>query len=124
MALYLKKVRALLNTFETSTIEQVLRSKNANADALARLTSSYETDLSWTVLVEILGESSLIEPETTDIDEPDTPNWRDLIKEYLETGKLPEDQVPPKGSKDRVFTTYSGMGCCTKASTHSHCLDA
>lgn len=86
MALYLRKVRALLNAFETSSIEQVPPSKNGIADSLARLALSYETDLSRTVLVEIISESSLTEPDMMDIDKPDAPDLRTSIRKHLETG--------------------------------------
>lgn len=45
MERYLTKVNSLLAEFTKYEIRQVPRSENANANALAKLASAYETDL-------------------------------------------------------------------------------
>lgn len=71
MALYIQTVQALLYLFEAETVEQVLQSKNVNVNALAHLAFAYETNLPRIVVVEIMEESSLVEVELMDIDQPE-----------------------------------------------------
>lgn len=71
MEKYLCKVRELLAWFKIYTIERVPRSKNSNADALAKLASSYQTKLPKSVLVEILNPPSIFELEVRNVEVKD-----------------------------------------------------
>lgn len=44
-------------------------------------------------MVQILSDSSLIEPEVMDVDQSDVVDWRMPIVKYLETGELPGGRV-------------------------------
>lgn len=57
------KTGELLDWLLEYTIKRVPRAENANADALVKLASSYPTELSRSVPVEILEALSLQEPE-------------------------------------------------------------
>ncbi|KAL5553972.1 hypothetical protein UlMin_041373 [Ulmus minor] len=63
MATYLEKAKEAINQFDTVTIIQVPRAKNANADALAHLATSLEERLLKTVPIEVLERPSIDKPE-------------------------------------------------------------
>ena len=51
MAAYLEKAKELMEMFPTASIKVILRSKNINANALAKLTSTRDAKLLHTVTV-------------------------------------------------------------------------
>ena len=51
---YLEKAKGLMKTFLIASIEVILQSKNANADALAKLASTRDWELLDAVSVEFL----------------------------------------------------------------------
>ena len=59
MAAYLEKAKGLMETFLIASIEVILRSKNANIDALAKLASPRDTELLDVVSVEFLAEPNI-----------------------------------------------------------------
>ena len=59
MATYLKKTKEQLNSFSAASIEVILRSKNSNVDALAKLASTRDVDLLDAVFGEYLSEPSI-----------------------------------------------------------------
>ena len=59
MAAYLQKAKDLLSTFSSYTIQQVLRAQNAQADTLACLASTKDTELLEVIPVEFLNELSI-----------------------------------------------------------------
>lgn len=89
MERYLHKVRELLSRSLRHTIERVSRAENAKADALAKLTSSYPTELYRSIPIEILEAPSIQEPEAM-IVEAAIPTWMDYIKAFLRGEELPE----------------------------------
>ena len=56
---YLEKVKELIRSVSTFTIEVVPRSKNSHADALTKLASTKEKELLNVVSVEFLSEPSI-----------------------------------------------------------------
>ena len=56
MVTYLEKAKEFMGSISVISIEVMPRSKNANADALAKLTSTKETELLVSVSVEFLAE--------------------------------------------------------------------
>ncbi|XP_022144032.1 uncharacterized protein LOC111013824 [Momordica charantia] len=91
MKKYLSKVRSYLVQFETYEVNQVPRSENSNTDALAKLASAYETDLARSVLVVILDNPSILEPDLMEVETPE-PSWMDPIVEFIKRN-------PPQDSK-------------------------
>ncbi|XP_071733380.1 uncharacterized protein [Rutidosis leptorrhynchoides] len=90
--LYLSKVRELVESFRSFTIEHVRRSQNKKADALSKLASITFAHLAKEVLVEVLEKRSIEAQEVHDliIDEENT--WMKPLREYLELEILPEDK--------------------------------
>ncbi|XP_022150037.1 uncharacterized protein LOC111018309 [Momordica charantia] len=79
---YLIKVRSHLAQFKTYEVNQVPRSENSNADALAKLASAYEIDLARSVPVEILDNPSILESDVMEVDTL-APSWMDPIAEFI-----------------------------------------
>lgn len=67
MEKYLNKAWKLLAKFKDYVILKVPQSENSNTDALARLASTYETELPRSVPVEVLNEPSIDQSEMMDI---------------------------------------------------------
>ena len=59
MAAYLRKAKDLLSTFSSYTIQQVPRAQNAQANGLARLASTKDTELLKVTPIEFLNEPSI-----------------------------------------------------------------
>ena len=58
MVAYLEKVKELIRSISTFTIEVVPRSKNSHVDALAKLASTKDAELLNALFVEFLSEPS------------------------------------------------------------------
>ncbi|KAL5560630.1 hypothetical protein UlMin_036841 [Ulmus minor] len=107
------------------TIIQVLRAKNANADALARLATGLEEHLLKTVPIEIL--------ETPSIDKSEQvgsivihPCWMDPIISFLHDGTLPEDKFEARRFRYRSAHYFLEKGKLYKKGFSSPsllCLD-
>ena len=59
MVVYLEKVKGLMKTIPTASIEVIPRSKNANVNALAKLALTKDAELLDAVSVEFLAEPSI-----------------------------------------------------------------
>ncbi|XP_071700624.1 uncharacterized protein [Rutidosis leptorrhynchoides] len=90
--LYLSKVRELMESFRSFTIEHVRRSQNKKADALSKLASITFAHLAKEVLVEVLEKRSIEAQEVHDLVTEEENTWMKPIREYLELGILPEDK--------------------------------
>ncbi|KAJ4715162.1 Retrovirus-related Pol polyprotein from transposon opus [Melia azedarach] len=89
-------------TFKQVKLQQIPREKNFQADMLSRLASLSETSLPGTVLVEVLPRSSIEEPAEIVHCVSSPSCWMSPIKEYLEEGRLPEDQEAARKLKYRA----------------------
>ena len=88
MAVYLAKVMKELSEFQYDLVEQIPRERNANADALAGITTSKEAETLSIVPMEFLESPSMAE-STMEVEMIDTrPTWMTSIIEYLTTGKF------------------------------------
>ena len=110
MVLYLKKVRKLLKIFVLVQVRHIPRAENSRADALAKLATASQEDISKWTPVEHLVEPSI---DLTDAEvSPVTlePSWMDPIWDYLIGGLLPSD--PKEAAKLRMrlarFTVHKG----------------
>ena len=56
MVAYLEKAKELMRTISAASIEVIPRSKNANANALAKLASTKDVDILNAVFVEFLAD--------------------------------------------------------------------
>ena len=91
MILYLRKVRELLKKFVLVQFRHIPRAENSRADALAKLATASQEDLSRLTPVEHLAEPSidLYDEEVAPI--MYEPSWMDPIWDYLIDGLLPDD---------------------------------
>ena len=110
MILYLKKVRDLLKKFMLVQVRHIPRAKNSRADALAKLATASQEDLSRSTLVEYLTEPSidLYDVEVAQI--RSEPSWMDPIWDYITYGRLPDDPKEAAKIKTRParFTNHKG----------------
>ena len=110
MILYLKKVRELLRKFVLVQVRHIPKAENSQADALAKLATASQEDLSRLTPVEHLAEPSidLYDEEVSPV--MSEPSWMDPICDYLIDGLLPND--PKEASKLRTrsvrFTIHEG----------------
>ena len=110
MILYLQKVRDLLKKFMLVQVRHVPRAENSRADALAKLATSLQEDLSRSTPVEYLVEPStyLCDVEVAQVGSE--PSWMDPIWDYIIDGCLPDD--PKEAAKIRTrsarFTNHKG----------------
>ena len=110
MILYLKKVWDLLKNFVLVQVRHIPRAENSRADALAKLATTSQEDLSRLTPVEYLAEPSIdltdveVSPVTSEL------SWMDPIWDYLIGGLLPND--PKEAVKLRTrstrFTVHKG----------------
>ncbi|XP_021723328.1 uncharacterized protein LOC110690721 [Chenopodium quinoa] len=111
MVKYLEKMKQLAAQLQYFEIKLVLRLKNAQADALARLASSSFNDLERTIMVEVLKQRS-IDEMSAKVSCIDVGNqWYDKILAYLIHGAGPADKGELKRlRKDSVwFVMYQGQ---------------
>ena len=102
MVAYLSLVREITAKLKGLSITQIPREENTEADRLARLASSSETDLPGT-RVEFLSEPSVPSPDRMDVDQIETgPSWMDPILEYLTTGSLLIEKVEARHIRYRL----------------------
>ena len=110
MILYLKKVWDLLKKFVLVQVRHIPRAENSRADALAKLVTTSQEDLSRSTLGEYLAEPSidLCDVEVAQI--RSEPSWMDPIWDYITDGHLPDD--PKEAAKIRTrsarFTNHKG----------------
>ena len=92
MIAYLTLVHAITGKLKGMSITQIPREENTQADRLAQLASSIESNLQG-VRIEYLSEPSVLQPEGMDVDPIDAgPSWMDPIMMYLTTGTLPTEK--------------------------------
>ena len=110
MILYLKKVQDLLKKFVLVQVRHIPRAENSRADALAKLATASQEDLSKSTPVEYLTEPSidLCDVEVAQIGSH--PSWMDLIWDYIIDGCLPDDSKEAAKIRTRStrFTNHKG----------------
>ena len=110
MILYLRKVRDLLKKFVLVQVRHVPRAENSRADALAKLATALQEDLSKLTPVEYLAEPSidLYDVEVAQVESE--PSWMDPMWDYIIDGRLPDN--PKEAAKVRTrsarFTNHKG----------------
>ena len=110
MILYLQKVRDLLKIFVLVQVRHVPRAENSRADALAKLATALQEDLSRSTPVEYLAEPSI---DLCDVEVAQVgfePNWMDPIWDYIIDGRLPDDpkEVAKIRTRSARFTNHKG----------------
>ena len=93
MAAYLQKAKELLGSFSSYTISQILRSQNAEVDALARLTSGMDVGQLKFIPVETLNSLSIQTEEPITVNSAVAKDsWMTPVILYLKDGVLPKDK--------------------------------
>ena len=110
MILYLRKVRDLLKKFVLVQVKHVPRAENSRADALAKLATASQEDLSMSTPVEYLAEPSIDLYGEVVAQVGSKPTWMEPIWDYIIDGSLPDD--PKEAAKIRArsarFTNHKG----------------
>ena len=107
MIQYLKKVRDLLKKFVLVQVRHIPRAENSRADALAKLVTTSQEDLSRLTPIEYLAEPSidLYGEEVAPIGSE--PSWMDPIWDYLIDRVYPTTQKKPlrlgRGQQDLLI---------------------
>ena len=110
MILYLKKVRELLKKFVRVQVRHVPRTKNSQADALAKLATTSQEELDRWVLVENLMEPSIDINNDEVLPVMTAPSWMEPIWDYLLNSTLPSDlkEVSKLRARSARFTILRG----------------
>ncbi|XP_024018687.1 uncharacterized protein LOC112090800 [Morus notabilis] len=110
MGAYLRKVKEELVRFKSYEILQIPRAKNTNADALAKLASSRDSDILGIVPIEELERPTIeekIEALIIQIDE----GWMTPLIQYLTNAKLASDKDEARRIRYRAakYLLYNGL---------------
>ena len=110
MILYLRKVRDLLKKFVLVQVRHVPRAENSRADALAKLATALQEDLSRSTPVKYLAKPSIDLCDVVVAQVGSDPRWMDPIWDYIIDGRLLDD--PKEAAKVRArsarFTNHKG----------------
>ncbi|KAL0319852.1 UNVERIFIED_CONTAM: Ribonuclease HI [Sesamum radiatum] len=110
MTKYLSSVQILMRRFDEFAIEQIPRSKNEEADQLARLASSL-TPLKSQSITFLSQERSEVEGIKEEVlTGVASPSWKDELEAYLKTRTLPQDPKEARAIQVRAsrFTLIGG----------------
>ncbi|XP_072083612.1 uncharacterized protein [Arachis hypogaea] len=88
---YLEKVKELAKQFEEVVVQHVLRERNTRADLLSKLAST-KPGVGNRSLIQGMIKEPAVALHLTKIG----PSWMDPITDFLENGKLPEDEKEAK----------------------------
>ena len=113
MAAYLDKAKKQLSLFSAASIEAIPRSKNSNANALAKLASTRDA-----VSVEFLAEPS-IHLQQGIMELTQEPSWMDTIVAYLKTGKQLKGKTEARILWLKQLTMCSKMTSFTRRLLHA-----
>ena len=110
MILYLRKVRDLLKKFVLVQVRHAFRAENSRADALAKLATAFQEDLSRSIPVEYLAEPSIDLYDVEVAQVGSEPSWMDPIWDYIIEGRLPDDPKEAATVRTRSvrFTNHKG----------------
>ena len=107
MIIYLKKVQDLLKKFVLVQVRHIPRAENSRTDALEKLATASQEDLSRLTPVKYLAEPSidLYGEEVAPIGSE--PSWMDPIWDYLIDGRLPDNLKEASKTRTRSSEVFS-----------------
>ena len=110
MILYLQKVRDFLKKFMLVQVRHVPRAEYSRADALAKLATALQEDLSRSTPFEYLAEPSIDLCDVEVAQVGSEPSWMDPIWDYIINGRLPDDlkEVAKIRTRSAKFTNHKG----------------
>ncbi|XP_072063918.1 uncharacterized protein [Arachis hypogaea] len=94
---YLEKVRELTRQFQEVTVQHVPRERNTRADLLSKLASTKPGAGNWSLIQGMVKEPTVALHLTES-----SPSWLDPITNFLEHGKLPDDEKTTKTLRREV----------------------
>ncbi|CAL8997655.1 unnamed protein product, partial [Prunus brigantina] len=103
---YVQKVKTILLRYRSHSITQIPRAQNTRADALARLASALDANLTRSIPIEYLSERSIDRHDDTTMAVDAAPTWMTPIWDFLSHGILPQDKVQAKQIQSRA-TRYT-----------------
>ncbi|XP_016206883.1 uncharacterized protein LOC107647312 [Arachis ipaensis] len=113
---YLEKVKELSKQFEEVTVQHVPRERNTRAYLLSKLAST-KPGAGNRSLIQGMTKEPAVALHLTKI----SPSWMDPITDYLENGKLPEDEKKAKMLRGRQPNMRSYKANCSKRDSASPC---
>ena len=110
MILYLRKVRDLLKKFVLVQVKHVPRAENSRANALSKLATASQEDLSMSTHIEYLAEPSIDLYGEVVAQVGSKPTWMEPIWDYIIDGSLPDDSKEATKIRARSvrFTNHKG----------------
>ncbi|XP_058075573.1 uncharacterized protein LOC131224000 [Magnolia sinica] len=94
MVAYLAEVRKLIEKFRRCTTNQMPRTENSWADALAKLASATEGKIPRVIPIEFIKHPSIDQTEQEAVNPVNViPSWMDPIYNYLTFGEVPSDRL-------------------------------
>ena len=122
MILYLRKVRDLLKKFVLVQVKNVPKVENSRADALAKLATASQEDLSRSTPVEYLAEPSIDLCDVVVAPVKSVPSWMDPIWDYIIDGSLRDDLKEAARIRARSARFTNHKGSLYKRGFFSHFL--
>ncbi|XP_072084676.1 uncharacterized protein [Arachis hypogaea] len=103
---YLERVKELSKQFEEVAIQHVSRERNTRADLLSKLASTKPGAGNWSLIQGLVKEPAVALHLTKT-----NPSWMDPITDFLENGKLPDDQKMVKALRREAakYATIQGQ---------------
>ena len=121
MMTYLSKAKDTLTQFDLYSIQKVPQDENSDADALARLASTKESESLGAIPVEYLPNPSITGGETVIIQAADT--WITPIIKSLKNGALPNNQNKARKLRRQAARFLILDEFCIDADTLCLCYD-
>ncbi|XP_063947517.1 uncharacterized protein LOC135152036 [Daucus carota subsp. sativus] len=109
--LYMQYAQELILKFRETKLEQILRSDNADADALAKLCSQRDAHMLGVIPLEIQYQPSIPKIEVLDVEVEESDLWTTPIQEYIANGTLPTDKDEARKLRYKAaqFVIYDGI---------------
>ncbi|XP_063947521.1 uncharacterized protein LOC135152038 [Daucus carota subsp. sativus] len=111
MNVYSDSMQELIGKFREIKLEQLPRSGNADADALAKLGSQRDAHMLWVIPLEIKYQPSIPKIEVLDGEVDESDLWTTPIQEYIANRTLPidKDEARKLRFKAAQYVIYDGI---------------
>ncbi|XP_063948132.1 uncharacterized protein LOC135152219 [Daucus carota subsp. sativus] len=109
--LYMRYAQELIGKFREIKLEQIPRSENADADALAKLGSQRDAHMLRVIPLEIQYQPSIPKIEVLDVEVEEYDLWTTPIQGYIANGTLPTDKDEARKLRYKAaqYVIYDGV---------------
>ena len=109
--LYMRYAQELIGKFREIKLEQIPRSENADADALAKLGSQRDAHMLGVIPLEIQYQPSIPKIEVLDVEVGESDLWTTPIQEYIANRTLPTDKDEARKLRYKAaqYVIYDGV---------------